>query len=66
VGASGRETNVLVVTTSVRMLDWILGHTSYLWPAVTLDSVLVVGVTGLEKGLVGTATSSNDTNLSTD
>lgn len=66
VGTSGRETNVLVVTTSVRMLDWVLSHTSNLWPAITLDSVLVVGVTGLKEGLVGTSTSSNDTNLSTD
>jgi hypothetical protein len=59
------ETNVLVITSSVRMLDWILGHTSDLWPAVTLDTVLVVGTPCLEERLIGTSTSSDDSDLRT-
>jgi len=56
---------VLVVTTTVWMLYWILCHTPNLWPAVTLDGILVVGVTSLEQWLVGTSSSGNNTNLCT-
>jgi hypothetical protein len=57
---------MLMVTTTVGMLNWILRHTTNLGPAVTLDRVLVKGSSGLEQGLVSTASSSNDTNLSAD
>jgi len=43
---------MLMVTTTVGMLDWILGNTSHLWPAVSLHSELVVSATGLEHWLV--------------
>jgi hypothetical protein len=40
---------------------WVHGNTTSLWPAVPLDSELVVGTTSLEEWLVDTSTSSNDT-----
>jgi hypothetical protein len=58
-------TNVLVVTTTERVLYWILCHTSNLGPAVSLHSILMVGTSSLEERLVGTATSGNNTNLGT-
>jgi len=61
----GRLTNVLVVTTTVGMLYWILRHTTNLGPAVALDRVLVVSTSSLQERLIGTTTSSNDSNLST-
>lgn len=64
-GHSGRVTNVLVVTTTMRMLNGVHGHTTHLGPAVSLHLVLVVGVSGLQHGLVDTATTCNDTNHST-
>jgi hypothetical protein len=45
------------------MLHRILGHTTNLGPAVTLDSILVVGTSSLEKWLIGTSASRHDTNL---
>jgi len=57
---------VLVVTTSEGMLDGILRHTSHLGPAVTLDSVLVVGTSSLQQRLISTSTSGNNTDLGTD
>merc|ERR1711963_941471 len=49
---------MLMVTTTVGMLDGVHGHTSDLGPAVPLDSVLVVSTASLEHGLVAsTATS---------
>jgi hypothetical protein len=56
---------MLVVTTTVRMLHRVHGNTSNLRPAVTLDSVLVVGATSLQHRLVNTTTSSNDTDGTT-
>jgi len=47
------------------MLDGVHRNTSDLRPAVSLDLVLVVSVTSLEKRLVETTTSSNNTNHST-
>ena len=64
-GTCRRETNVLVITSSVRMLHWILRYTSHLGPAVALDTVLVVGTSSLEKGLVGTSTAGHHTDLRT-
>merc|ERR1712018_877425 len=51
---------MLMVTTTVGMLDGVHGHTSDLGPAVPLDSVLVVSSAGLEHGLVATTATSND------
>lgn len=51
---------MLVVTTTVGMVDRVHGHTTNLGPCVTLGLVLVVRVTGLEHGLVNTATTGDD------
>mmetsp|Transcript_17496 Transcript_17496/g.35732 ORF Transcript_17496/g.35732 Transcript_17496/m.35732 type:complete len:229 (+) Transcript_17496:289-975(+) len=48
---------MLVVTTTVRMLYWVHGHTSNLRPAVSLHLVLVVAGSGLEKRLLGSSAS---------
>jgi len=45
-----------MVTTTVGMLDWILGDTANLWPAITLHSKFVVGATGLQHWLVNSST----------
>eukprot|EP00742_Colponemidia_sp_Colp-10_P004205 GILJ01004486.1.p2 GENE.GILJ01004486.1~~GILJ01004486.1.p2 ORF type:complete len:219 (-),score=29.73 GILJ01004486.1:19-675(-) len=50
-----------MVTSSVGMLDGVTGNTTNLGPAVTLAAEAVVGVTGLEDGLVDTATAADDT-----
>jgi len=51
---------MLMVTTTVRMLDWILGYTSHLWPAVSLDAEFVVGSAGLEHWLVDSSSASDE------
>lgn len=56
---------MLVVTTTVRMLDGVHGNTSNLRPAVTLDSVLVVSATSLQHRLIDTTTSGNNTDGTT-
>jgi len=56
-----RFTNVLMVTTTVRVIDRIHGNTTSLGPAVALDGELVLGARSLEQGLVGAATTSNNT-----
>jgi len=58
-------TNVLLVTTTVRMVDWVHGDTTDTWPSVSLGLVLPEGATGLEEWLVGSLTASNNTNHST-
>lgn len=58
---SGSVTNVLVVTTTVGMLHRVHGHTTDLGPGVALGLVLVVGVSGLEEGLVHTTSTSDHT-----
>jgi hypothetical protein len=57
-------TNVLLVTTTVWMVDWVHGDTSNSWPSVSLGLVLPVGATGLEEWLIGSLATSNDTNHS--
>jgi len=52
-------TNVLVITTTVGMLDGIHSNTTNLGPRVALDAVLVVTAACLEHGLFGTTTTSN-------
>merc|ERR1712023_346876 len=66
-GASrgGRVTDVLVVTTTMRVLHGVHGATTHLGPAVALDTVLVVGTASLEHGLIGTTTTRHDTDGST-
>merc|ERR1711976_1033983 len=51
-----------MVTTTVRMLHRVHGHTTHLRPAVPLSLVFVVGTTSLQHGLVNTNTTSNNTN----
>ena len=55
-------TNVLLVTTTVRMVDWVHGDTTDTWPSVSLGLVLPEGATGLEEWLVGSLTTSDDSN----
>jgi hypothetical protein len=43
---------MLVITSPVRMLHWVHRHTTYLRPAVSLHSELVVSITSLKKGLL--------------
>uniref|UniRef100_A0A0D9Y0J5 Uncharacterized protein n=1 Tax=Leersia perrieri TaxID=77586 RepID=A0A0D9Y0J5_9ORYZ len=56
---SGGVTNVLVVTSSVGMIDRVHGHTTHLRPAVPLHPVLVVGVPCLEHWLLSPASAGN-------
>merc|ERR1712048_375913 len=58
-------TNVLVVTTTVRVLDGIHRNTTNTGPAVSLGFVFVVCVTCLQQGFIGTTTTGNDTNHGT-
>lgn len=51
---------MLVVTTTVRVIDGVHSHTTSAGPRVPLDLELVVSTTGLEQGLVDTSTASND------
>ena len=62
-GHRGRTTDVLVVTTSERVLHWVLRHTPNLGPAVAFDGVLVVGAPGLKERLVRASASGNDSDL---
>jgi hypothetical protein len=58
-------TNVLVVTTTVRVIHGVHGNTTGLGPRVALNSELVLGARSLEQRLVGTTTTGNDTNHTT-
>uniref|UniRef100_A0A2P2MDN4 60S ribosomal protein L8-3 n=1 Tax=Rhizophora mucronata TaxID=61149 RepID=A0A2P2MDN4_RHIMU len=51
--------NVLVITSSMRMLNWVHCHTTYLGPAIPLHSVLVVGITSLQQGLFSPTSTCN-------
>ena len=57
---SGWVTNVLMVTTTMGMLNWVHGNTSHSWPVVSLSLCLVPGSVGLEEGLVGSLTSGDE------
>jgi hypothetical protein len=57
---SGRVADVLVVTSSVRVLNGVHGNTTDARPAVSLGLVLVVLTTGLEDGLLSTTTAGNE------
>ena len=56
----GGLADVLVVTTTVRVVDGVHSHTTSAGPRVPLDLELVVGTTGLEQGLVDTSTAGNN------
>jgi len=60
-----RMTNVLVVSSSVGMLDGVHSHTTHTRPLVTLHAVLVVGAAGLHDRLLGTASAGNDSDHTT-
>lgn len=51
---------MLMVTTTMGMVHRVHGHTLHIGPAASFRLVLVVGVTGLEQGLVGTASAGDD------
>ena len=55
-------TDVLVVTTTMRVLYGVHGNTSDLWPTVSFDPVLMVSPAGFQHGFVEASTTSNDTN----
>jgi len=66
ISSDGRSvTNVLMVTTSVRMVNRVHCHTTHSGPAVPLYFVLVIGVTGLQHGLIDPTTTGNNTNHGT-
>lgn len=54
-------TNVLMVTSTMGMLDWVHSNTSDSWPVSLLGVRLVVRLVGLEEWLVGSLSSSDDT-----
>ena len=54
-------TNMLMVTTTMRMLDGVHGDTSNSGPVSLLGVGLEVGVVGFEEGLVSSLTTSDDT-----
>merc|ERR1719191_1310011 len=64
-GCGGWVTNMLMVASSVRVLDWIHCRTTDLWEAVPLDLVLVVVGPSLQHWLLNTSTTSTDTDNST-
>jgi len=53
-------TDVLMVATTVRVVNWVHGNTPSTRPVVTLGLELVVSPTGLKQGLVNPSTTSND------
>ena len=57
-------TNMLMVTTTVWMLDWVHGNTSDSWPVLSLSLGFVPGSVGLEEWLVASLSSGNDANHS--
>lgn len=66
VAGEGRGlTNVLVVTTTVGVVDGVHSNTTSTGPRVALGAHGVVLATGLEEGLVDTTTTSGDTDGST-
>jgi len=55
---------MLMVTSSMRMLDGVHSNTSDSWPVVSLSSMLEPRGISLKEGLVGSLTSSDDSNHS--
>lgn len=59
-GDTGRVSDVLVVTSSVGVLDWVHGHTSHDRPHLSLGLLGVVGSGGLQDGLLVPASAGHD------
>ena len=57
-------TNVLMVTTTMRMLNGVHSNTSDSWPLELLGVILVPGVVSLQQWLVGSLTTGYDTHHS--
>jgi len=57
-------TNMLMITTTVRMFDGIHGNTTHCGPAISLRLILVISATGLQDGLVDTTTTRDNSNHS--
>ena len=57
-------TDMLLVTTTMGMVDGVHSNTSNLGPSVSLCLVLPVSGTGLEEGLVGSLATGDDTDHS--
>lgn len=51
--------DVLVVSSSMGMFYWVHGNTTNLRPAVSLNSVFVIGVACFEKGFLGSTAACN-------
>jgi len=62
---SGRMSDMLMISSSVRMLDGVHGNSSNFRPLVTLDAVLVVSTSGLEDRLLGSSSSGDDSDHTT-
>jgi len=58
------HTDVLMVTTTVGMLNGVHGHTTNLGPGVPLGLVLEIGSSGLEQRLIDTTTAGDDSHHS--
>jgi len=56
---------MLMVSTTVRVVDWVHGNTTSTGPVVTLSLKFVVGPAGLEQGLVNPSTAGDDTDSGT-
>ena len=51
--------NVLVVTSSMRMLNWVHSHTTHLRPTIPLHPELVVSIPSLKEGLLSSPSTRN-------
>ena len=60
-----RATALVLKEFQTYVIDGVHGNTTSLGPRVALDSELVLGARSLEQGLVGTATTGDDTNHTT-
>ena len=56
----GRVSDMLLVTSSVWVINWVHGDTSHDGPILLLLGHLVESVSGLEDGLFGSASSGNN------
>jgi len=57
----GWVTNMLMVTTTMRMFDWVHSNTSNTWPVVSLSLLLIPSSVGLQQWLLSSLTTSADT-----
>jgi len=54
--------NMLMITTTMGMFNWVHCNTSNSWPVISLSTCLEPGVSGLEEGLIGSLSTSADAN----